>query len=149
MLARKSSGQKGHDIDSITRKHGDVRMVLEHSCGGISGFRLDHEMAAEWIDGCGDAVPGYARRLAHPDLAQLQFGSPPECHFANRTGHFRRSPRSPPLPDGSRTVRFPWILISVSSTSTPSVTTKDDGSMEVEVAWTYLPPRVDSLSVEQ
>jgi hypothetical protein len=31
---------------------------------------------------------------------------------------------------------FPWILISVSSAATPSVTKKDDGSMEVEIAWT-------------
>lgn len=43
---------------------------------------------------------------------------------------------SPPITRRSRTVRFPWILISVSSTSTLSVTKKDDGSMEVEIART-------------
>ena len=46
MLARKRSGYEGHDIHAVTGKHGDVRMVLEHSCGGISGFRLNHEIAA-------------------------------------------------------------------------------------------------------
>lgn len=57
------------------------------------------------------------------------------CAQEQSLGHFRRGPRSPPITGRSRTVRFPWILISVSPTSTPSVTKKDDGSMEVEIAW--------------
>jgi hypothetical protein len=50
MLARKRSGYEGHDIHAVTGKHGDVRMVLEQSCGVIGSFRLDHEIAAEWMD---------------------------------------------------------------------------------------------------
>lgn len=92
--------------------------------------------APETLHGRRLAASGELARNA--ELAPLQFGFPPERNFANRTGTSAESPRSPPITRRSRTIRFPWILISVSSTSTPSVTKKDDGSMEVAIAWTLL-----------
>ncbi len=40
-------------------------MVLEQPCGGISGFRFDYQIAAEWIHGFGHTVLCHTRRLAH------------------------------------------------------------------------------------
>ena len=44
-------------------------MVLEQPCGGISGFRFDYQIAAEWIHGFGHTVLCHTRCLAHHTTA--------------------------------------------------------------------------------
>ncbi len=44
-------------------------MVLEQPCGGISGFRFDYQIAAEWIHGFGHTFLGHTRCLAHHTTA--------------------------------------------------------------------------------
>ena len=88
---------------------------------------------------------GAGRRLAasgelagNADLAQLQFGSPPERHFSNRTGPFRRSP---PLAARHQTFKNHPLFVNTHFrvVHLDAVGHKEnDGSMEVEIAWTLL-----------
>lgn len=69
MFAKRRSSYKRHDIYAVTRKYGEVRMVPEQLCGGISGFSLDDQIAAEWIHGFSYTAPCHTRCFAHHTTA--------------------------------------------------------------------------------